>query len=101
MDPDLKPCPFCGSMDNATGFNVFGQCWVHCQTCGTRGPRFSGERAYEKSREAWNARAVADPDGKTGVSDSGTVTWTGGGGGDGGDDGPEESGAPVLAGAPA
>lgn len=96
MDPDLKPCPFCGSMDNAVGFNVFGQCWVMCQTCGTRGPRFGGENAYPKSREAWNMRAApatATAGGETRLSDAGTVTWPGGG-----DGGPDESGAPVLAG---
>ena len=51
---DLKPCPFCGSIDveeKQYGDNEF---WVSCADCGAR---ISEYEDYDEAIEAWNRRA--------------------------------------------
>lgn len=57
----LKPCPFCGSNDvlNAGG-DMFG-IYVRCCNCGIHGP---ARDSLSTAAEAWNTRAVVEPDRK-------------------------------------
>lgn len=52
---ELKPCPFCGSID---GLNVYvkGFWFVQCDICGCRGP--DNQMTKERATEAWNNRTT-------------------------------------------
>lgn len=52
---NLKPCPFCGSMELEVEENDFGDIVVSCESCFTEGPV-----AHSKSNAValWNERKV-------------------------------------------
>lgn len=61
-NPDLKPCPFCGSENVRTGFAIYDyNCWgVICNDCGAHieVQDWKGvEDTEENAIAAWNRRA--------------------------------------------
>lgn len=55
MDPELKPCPFCGGEPHARGDGTLY--WVICEDCDCEGPvALSPDDAAEK----WNTRVVTE-----------------------------------------
>lgn len=56
MDPELKPCPFCGGTAALRGDGYLA--WVVCDNCDAEGPSAvvlgQGEK---RAAEKWNTRA--------------------------------------------
>ena len=50
FDPDLKPCPFCGSRDIDYGGDWIG---IECRSCGASGPYRNDKTTCV---EIWNRR---------------------------------------------
>lgn len=48
----LKPCPFCGG--KASFYNDFGEMFIQCENCLSRGPLVY---TPQKAIKAWNRRA--------------------------------------------
>ena len=50
MEPELKPCPFCGGEAELMGVTIF---WVQCRSCHVETLAVDHEEAAVK---AWNRR---------------------------------------------
>lgn len=76
MTDELQPCPFCWCFGEERLFELsarFGAvhtAYIHCTKCEADGPYIHSEHgepvAIKRAREAWNARAAAPADTKTG-----------------------------------
>lgn len=53
-EPEMKPCPFCGS----SSIHVIGNLDVQCQVCDAYGPE---KPTREEAVEAWNTRHLWQP----------------------------------------
>ena len=64
----LKPCPFCGSVDDIMihGGYVSGNVWISCEKCGIETDVFDeddyGEEYEQAAIDFWNHRAEARDD---------------------------------------
>lgn len=59
MEPDLAPCPFCGSVDLVFNrWTAGGTAYVHCRQCLADGPYFGTDDGEDdaKAVRAWNTR---------------------------------------------
>ena len=62
---ELKPCPFCGKEEQYKGL-LGGNCFVHCGSCGSRGPGVAEKdyndygEVYEAVEKVWNDRQEGD-----------------------------------------
>lgn len=62
-DAPLKPCPFCFRSATVELWDTFDAghiAYLHCESCGARGPSFYSKRGHEDAlrmaREAWGRR---------------------------------------------
>ena len=54
VEPELKPCPFCGAQPSLFGGNTSWASWVQCEGCNS----YSGhKRTRALAIAAWNRRA--------------------------------------------
>lgn len=58
--PDIPKCPFCGGP--ASPNSHWGKCYVECDQCGARGPKFEmawsdAKPAYQRAIIAWHVGA--------------------------------------------
>ena len=59
VEPELKPCPFCGEKDDLTVMRL-GASFVRCLSCDAAGPiayAHSEKTAEHRAIELWNHRA--------------------------------------------
>ena len=54
MNPDIKPCPFCGSADVETVVLGGTSAHVACRTCGARGPEIRILNDRSKGPDEWD-----------------------------------------------
>lgn len=63
---ELKPCPFCGGLNQTIEecFNyTFSEAFVQCDSCGARSEiedNVSPKKAKEKAIKIWNTRPIED-----------------------------------------
>jgi glutathione S-transferase len=69
VDPELKPCPFCGGSDLEVANTHTASYWVECMCGAQRGgtpqngrSRRSHRLAFLDAINAWNERAPATPE---------------------------------------
>jgi|GEM_PF-3046185 len=68
IDPDLRPCPFCGNKDvTVQNFDGDAYYYVYCKECGARGPEcnklemvvdIQGKKLAKKMHEIGFAQAI-------------------------------------------
>lgn len=61
MSIDLKPCPFCGSLDVTVYIGAWGVGWGKCRGCGLETPT---QNTRDAAVAYWNTRTPAPPEAK-------------------------------------
>lgn len=66
MSKELKPCPFCGGTELASGYNDEDGYWIECDSCYPKGVAVmvSSHESKELAITAWNCRACGQSDGE-------------------------------------
>lgn len=64
---DLKPCPFCASLNFIGIINIMDEYAVYCSNCGGRGPNEVSEKLAVKM---WNLRRDKFPNEKGFLSET-------------------------------